>query len=196
MGVSAVSALFYGQRGTLITISGVLMIGFGLLQLLGGGFTLGPLARLRPRVRGDSAGAVFALGAVYGFAGLLLWPHPRRGPDRGGGLRRGWGVARFSWPLRSRHGRPSLRTRPSLGPPDLGAAAWLRGREISLGPSACTRPTSFSGLMFVAIGILFIVYDGTSSLESLYASGGATDLALSVERSAGNLCPSEAQSPP
>jgi LPXTG-motif cell wall-anchored protein len=44
-----------------------------------------------------------------------------------------------------------------------------------------------SGLMFIAIGILFIVSEGTSSLEGLYASGGATDLAFFVERWAENL---------
>src|SRR5215210_7445269 len=43
MGISAVSRLFYGQRGTLITVSGIVIISFGLLQLLGGSFELGPL---------------------------------------------------------------------------------------------------------------------------------------------------------
>jgi hypothetical protein len=38
--------------------------------------------------------------------------------------------------------------------------------------------------MFVAIGVLFIAFEGTSGLEGLYASGGATDLAFSVERRA------------
>jgi hypothetical protein len=41
--------------------------------------------------------------------------------------------------------------------------------------------------MFVAIGVLFIVSEGTSSLEGLYASGGARDLAFSVERWVGSL---------
>jgi hypothetical protein len=44
-----------------------------------------------------------------------------------------------------------------------------------------------SGLMFVAIGVLFIVSEGTSGLEGLYASGGATDLAFSVERWVGSF---------
>ena len=41
--------------------------------------------------------------------------------------------------------------------------------------------------MFVAIGVLFIVSEGTSGLEGLYASGGATDLAFSVERWVGSF---------
>ncbi len=48
MGVSAVSALFYGQRGTLIMVSGLLLVGFGVLQILGRGLharPAGPPAR-------------------------------------------------------------------------------------------------------------------------------------------------------
>ncbi len=182
MGVSAVSALFYGQRGTLITISGVLMIGFGLLQLLGGGFTLGPLARLRSRVRGDSAGAVFALGAVYGFAGFCS------GPILGavltvaaasGGVGRGAlllavyaaGMAAPLFLLALLWDRLNLRDR-----------AWLRGREISIGALRLHTTNLISGAMFVLLGALFIAYDGTSALSGLYESNGATNLAFAAER--------------
>ncbi len=75
MGISAVSRLVYGQRSTLILVSGVVIILLGLLQLLGRGFELlGPLSRMRGRVRGESTGATFALGAVYGFAGFCSGP--------------------------------------------------------------------------------------------------------------------------
>jgi hypothetical protein len=70
---------------------------------------------------------------------------------------------------------------------DLGRRRWLRGREVSLGALRLHTTNLFSGLMFVAIGVLFIFSEGTSSLEGLYASGGATDLAFSVERWAGSL---------
>jgi len=36
--------------------------------------------------------------------------------------------------------------------------------------------------MFVVVGVLFIAFEGTSGLEGLYASDGATDLAFSAER--------------
>jgi hypothetical protein len=65
---------------------------------------------------------------------------------------------------------------------DLGRRRWLRGREFSLGRLRFHTTNLLSGLMFVAIGVLFIAFEGTSGLESLYASGGATDLAFSVER--------------
>src|SRR5918911_3582603 len=41
MGISSLSALVYGHRGTLITGSGLVIIAFGVLQSLGGGFASG-----------------------------------------------------------------------------------------------------------------------------------------------------------
>ena len=65
---------------------------------------------------------------------------------------------------------------------DLGHRRWLRGRELSLGKLRLHTTNLISGLMFVAIGVLFIAFEGTSGLETLYASGGATDLAFSAQR--------------
>src|ERR671910_1418741 len=65
MGISAVSALVYGHRSALITISGLVIIFFGVVQIIGGGFALGPIERLRGKIRGDSIVTTFSLGAVY-----------------------------------------------------------------------------------------------------------------------------------
>src|SRR5215204_2637917 len=70
---------------------------------------------------------------------------------------------------------------------DLGHRRWLRGREVSLGPLRFHTTSLLSGLMFVVVGVLFITFEGTSGLEGLYASGGATDLAFSAERWAETL---------
>jgi cytochrome c biogenesis protein CcdA len=187
MGISAVSALFYGHRSALITISGGLLIAFGVLQLLGRGFTVGPLARLRSRIRGDSAGAVFALGAVYGFAGFCS------GPILGavltvaaasGGVARGAlllavyaaGMAAPLFVLALLWERLDLRDRP-----------WLRGREISVGRFRLHTTNLVSGAMFVLLGTLFIAYEGTSALSGLYESNGATDLAFTAQTWAGDV---------
>src|SRR5919112_2592395 len=53
MGISAVSALVYGHRSTLITVSGLVIVALGVMQALGGGFEFGPLKRLRGGVRGS-----------------------------------------------------------------------------------------------------------------------------------------------
>ncbi len=182
MGISAVSRLVYGQRSTLILVSGLVIILLGVLQLLGRGFELGPLSRLVGKVRGESAGATFALGAVYGFAGFCS------GPILGAVLT----IAASSGQVVQGASLLAIYALGMAAPLflmallwdrfDLGHLSWLRGREVSLGGLRFHTTNLVSGLMFVAIGILFIVFEGTSALEGLYASRGATDLAFAVER--------------
>jgi cytochrome c biogenesis protein CcdA len=187
MGISAVSSLVYGHRGTLITVSGLAIIAFGVIQALGGGFTFGPIERVRGGINGSSLLSTFALGAVYGFAGFCSGPilgavltvaATSGSALRGAGLlatyAAGMAVPLFIMAL--------LWDRL-----DLGRRRWLRGRGISLGSLRLHTTSLLSGLMFVAIGVLFIVSEGTSSLEGLYASGGATDLAFSIEWSVGRF---------
>ncbi len=38
-----------------------------------------------------------------------------------------------------------------------------------------------SGSMFIILGLIFIAYEGTSSLAGFYESNGATDLAFAAE---------------
>src|SRR5215210_590661 len=182
MGISAVSSLVYGHRSTLITVSGLIIIAFGVLQLLGGGFAFGPIERLRGRITGTSFVATLFLGAVYGFAGFCS------GPILGavltvaassGSVLRGAGLlATYAAGMAA----PLFLMALLWDRLDLGHRRWLRGREISLGSLRFHTTNLLSGLMFVVIGVLFIAFEGTSGLEGLYASGGATDLAFSVER--------------
>lgn len=187
MGISAASALVYGHRGTLILAAGALIIVLGILQLVGSGFTIGPLARLQGRIRGEGVGATYALGAVYGFAGFCS------GPILGAVLT----VAAASG--QALQGAGLLATYAAgMAVPlfflallwdrfDLGGRRWLRGREVSLGPLSVHTTSLVSGLMFVLIGVLFVVYEGTSALEGAYVSVGATDLAFTADRWAGSL---------
>jgi cytochrome c biogenesis protein CcdA len=182
MGISAVSSLIYGYRGTLITVSGLVIIAFGAIQALGGGFAFGPIERLRGGIKGESLVATFSLGAVYGFAGFCSGPilgavltvaASSGSVSRGAGL-----LASYAAGMAT----PLFLMALLWERLDLGHRRWLRGREISLGTLRLHTTNLLSGLMFVAVGILFIVFEGTSGLEGLYASGGATDLAFSVER--------------
>jgi hypothetical protein len=156
----------------------------GVLQLLGRGFTFGPLERLRGRIKGDSGSfaATLALGAVYSFAGFCS------GPILGAILT----VAASSGSVFGGVGLLATYAAGMATPLflmallwdrfDLGHLSWLRGREVSLGGLRFHTTNLVSGLMFVALGVLFIVFEGTSALEGLYASRGATDLAFAVER--------------
>jgi cytochrome c biogenesis protein CcdA len=187
MGVSAVSALVYGYRSTLITVSGLIIIALGVIQAFGGGFAFGPIERLRGNIRGNSIVATFFLGAVYGFAGFCS------GPILGavltvaassGSVLRGAGLlATYAAGMAT----PLFLLALLWDRFDLGHRRWLRGREVSLGTLRFHTTSLLSGLMFVVVGVLFIAFEGTSGLEGLYASGGATDLAFSAERWAETL---------
>ena len=187
MGVSAVSSLVYGYRSTLITVSGLVIIALGVIQAFGGGFTFGPIERLRGNIKGNSLVATFFLGAVYGFAGFCS------GPILGavltvaassGSVLRGAGLlATYAAGMAA----PLFLLALLWDRFDLGHRRWLRGREVSLGTLRFHTTSLLSGLMFVVVGVLFIAFEGTSGLEGLYASGGATDLAFSAERWAETL---------
>jgi cytochrome c biogenesis protein CcdA len=187
MGISAVSRVFYGYRGTLILAAGILIIAFGVLQIFGRGFTVGPLARLQGKIKGDSAGATYALGAVYGFAGFCS------GPILGAVLT----VAAASGQVFQGAGLLAVYAAGMAAPLflmallwnrfDLGRCRWLRGREVSLGSLRFHTTNLISGLMFVLIGVLFIAYEGTSAFEGFYEANGATDLAFSTQQWASEI---------
>ncbi|CAA9453809.1 MAG: Cytochrome c-type biogenesis protein CcdA (DsbD analog) [uncultured Rubrobacteraceae bacterium] len=187
MGVSAVSRLVYGERSTLIMVSGLVIIALGMLQILGRGFDLGPLSRLAGRVRGESAGATFALGAVYGFAGFCS------GPILGAVLT----VAATSGQVFRGAGLLAVYALGMAAPLfliaalwdrfDLGRRPWLRGRELSIGPLRVHTTNLVSGLMFVLLGTVFIAYEGTSALSGLYEENGAVDVAYAAEQWARSL---------
>ena len=182
MGISAVSRLAYGQRGTLILVSGSVIIALGVLQLLGRGFELGHLSRLSGKVRGTSAGATFALGAVYGFAGFCS------GPILGAVLT----VAASSGQV-SRGATLLAVYALGMAAPlfflaslwdrfNLGRRSWLRGRELSLSRLRLHTANLVSGTLFILLGVIFIAYEGTSALSSLYEAYGAEDLAYAAEK--------------
>jgi len=190
MGISAVSRLFYGQRSTLIMVAGIVIILLGVMQLLGGGFELGPLSRLSGKVRGESAGSTFALGAVYGFAGFCS------GPILGAVLT----VAASSGQIFVGAGLLAIYALGMAAPLflmallwdrfDLGKRRWLRGREVSVGRLRMHTTNLVSGLMFIVLGAVFIAYQGTSALSGVYETYGAIDVAFAAERWAGSLAKS------
>jgi cytochrome c biogenesis protein CcdA len=187
MGISAVSALFYGHRSTLILTSGALIIAFGVLQLLGRGFTIGPLSRLRGRIRGEDAGAVFSLGAVYGFAGFCSGPVLGAvltvAAASGEALRGAVLLAVYAAGMAA----PLFLMALFWDRLDLESRSWLRGREISFGGLRLHTTNLISGAMFILLGTLFIAYEGTSALSGFYESNGATDLAFAAEQRANDV---------
>ncbi len=182
MGVSAVTGLVYGQRSTLITVSGAIIILLGVLQLLGRGFGFGPLTHLSGKVRGESTGATFALGAVYGFAGFCSGPILGAvltvAASSGQTLRGATLLAIYALGMAV----PLFLMAALWDRFDLGRRSFLRGRELSLGRLRLHTTNLFSGAMFILLGTVFIAYEGTSALSGLYEAYGAVDLAFTAER--------------
>ncbi|MFI8323734.1 cytochrome c biogenesis CcdA family protein [Streptomyces sp. NPDC085529] len=164
---SLAGRFFYGHRDLLVTTGGWLIIGLGVLQVLGLGFTSRRIAEASGRIRPTSALSVYALGLVYGLAGFCA------GPILGSVLT----VAALS-------GSPAygglLLAAYALGMAvplfvlallweryDLGRRRWLRGRPLRAGRFEVHSTSLVSGLFFVALGTLFLVFDGTTALPGL-----------------------------
>ena len=182
MGVAAVSRLVYGQRSILILVSGVVIILLGVLQLLGRGFTFGTLSGIQGKVRGESIGATFALGAVYGFAGFCSGPILGAvltvAAASGQVVRGAVLLAIYALGMAV----PLFLMAALWDRFDLGRRSWLRGRELSIGRMRVHTTNLLSGVMFVLLGVVFIAYEGTSALSGLYEENGAVDLAYTAER--------------
>lgn len=182
MGIAAVSRLVYGYRGTLILVSGLLIIAFGVIQLLGRGFSIGPLSRLQGKIKGDSLASTFALGAVYGFAGFCSGPILGAVLTVAAASGTAWTGAVLLAIYAAGMAAPLFVMALLWDRFDLGHRRWLRGREISIGSVRMHTTNLISGLLFITIGVLFIVYEGTSALEGVYAANGATELAFATQQ--------------
>lgn len=159
--------LFYSHRDALVLGAGWLIIGLGAAQIIGLGFASRRISALSGRIRPTTAVSVYALGAVYGLAGFCA------GPILGSVLT----VAAVS-------GSPAygglLLAVYALGMAvplfllalvwerfELGRRAWLRGRAVRFGRFELHTTTLLSGLFFIGLGALFLVYDGTTALPGL-----------------------------
>ncbi|MEV3898158.1 cytochrome c biogenesis CcdA family protein [Streptomyces anulatus] len=173
---SFASRLFYGHRDTLVSIGGWTVIALGVAQIAGLGFGSRRIAQAAGARRSGSALSVFALGAVYGLAGFCAGPilggiltvaALDGDPFHGGVLLAvyalGMAVPMFALAL--------LWDRF-----DLGRKRWLRGRAVQLGPIRLHSTSVIGGLVFIALGVVFLVFDGTSALPSLISTD--TEFAL------------------
>lgn len=66
---------------------------------------------------------------------------------------------------------------------DLGRRSWLRGRPLKAGPLTLHSTSLLSGLFFVALGTLFLVFDGTTALPGLLS----VDDSFAVEQRVASL---------
>lgn len=168
VGSTAVSSLFNGHRELLIRIAGWVLIAFGVVTILGGGFAVGPAVRLQQRAarRGGWVG-VYGLGMTYGLAGFCSGPilgavltiaAVNGQPVRGAALLAVYALG-MAVPL---FVLAALWQRF-----DLGGRRWLRGREFWVGPLRLHTTSTVSGLLFAVVGVLFLLFDGTAALGGM-----------------------------
>ncbi|MFC9950909.1 cytochrome c biogenesis CcdA family protein [Streptomyces prasinus] len=173
---SFASRLFYGHRDTLVAVGGWTVIALGVAQIAGVGFGSRRMAQAAGGRRSGSALSVFALGTVYGLAGFCA------GPILGGILT----VAAVDGdPL---HGGVLLAVYAlGMAVPmfvlallwdrfDLGRKRWLRGRGFRVGPVTLHSTSVVGGVLFIALGVAFLAFEGTSALPSVLSTD--TEFAL------------------
>ncbi|MEJ1202102.1 cytochrome c biogenesis CcdA family protein [Streptomyces sp. BB1-1-1] len=164
---SLAGRLFYGHRDLLVTAGGWLVIALGVAQLLGLGFGSRRLQQSAGARRSGSALSVTALGAVYGLAGFCAGPILGSvltvaaiggDPWRGGSL-----LAVYALGMAV----PMFVLAALWDRFDLGRRRGLRGRPVRLGPLRSHSTSLLGGAMFIALGTVFLLFDGTSALPSL-----------------------------
>lgn len=169
MGVAAssVGRILTIHRETVILVSGGVLVALGIVQMLGWGFGSAMAQRAAGRIRVQSGVSVVALGAVYGLAGFCAGPilGSVLAVSAAGGEPVYGGVLLALYALGMVV--PLLVLALAWDRFDLGRRRWLRGREIRVGRIIRTHTTSvISGLLFVALGTLFLATDGTGSIAS------------------------------
>lgn len=172
-GVGAFSSLVTRYRSTAAIVGGIVLIVLGVAIIVGKGFSFGPAQRASAAIKISGNLSVYLLGTVYALAGFCAGPlvgavlslaliggAPVYGGLIGAAFALGMALPLFLLAL--------LWER--LG---LGRRRWLRGREIGIGPLRTHTTSLISGLLFIGIGTLFLLTDGTANLGGVV--GADTD---------------------
>ncbi len=166
MGVAAgsIGAVLNEYRDIVVLVGGLLMIGLGIAQIFGFGFGSNAAQRLSGRIKISSGVSVYLLGTVYGLAGFCAGPllgavlsmaMTGSSPAYGGIL-----LAIYALGMAV----PLFFIAALWDRFDLGRRSWLRGRTLNLGILRVHSTTLIAGLVFIALGFVFILTDGTGSL--------------------------------
>lgn len=178
LGVAAGSlgALLATHRSLIAVVGGVVLVVLGVLQVLGVQL---PLPGLRSR-GGTSPVAILALGATYGLAGACTGPllgavltmaAVGGSPVYGAVLLALFGVGMVV-PL----------VVLALVWDHLALGRRLRPREVVLGPVTTTVWGLASGVVFIAVGLLFLLSDATGALPGILDARGQLALEGTLRR--------------
>ncbi|MBD9735994.1 cytochrome c biogenesis protein CcdA, partial [Streptomyces sp. H28] len=163
---SFAARLFIGHRDTLVLVGGWAMISSGVLQLLGLGFGSRRLQQRAGAPDGSTSSTV-ALGAVYGLAGFCAGPVLGSiltvAALGGSPLRGGFLLAVYALGMAA----PLFVLALLWDRRQLGRRAWLRGRGFRIGRLHLHSTSVVGGLLFITLGVVFLVFDGSAALPSV-----------------------------
>ena len=165
-GVGAIGSALTRHRDTVTTVAALVLIVLGLIIASDKGFGSAAATARASRTDPASLISVLLLGAVYGLAGFCAGPllgavltvAVAGGSPLYGGIVMGlyaFGMTIPLWLLALVWDRFDLTHR-----------RWLRPKAIHLGPLTTTTTALMSGLLFIGIGLLFLMTEGTASLGS------------------------------
>ncbi len=163
-GVGAIGSAITRYREVTTMVGALVLITLGVVIIAGKGFTFGPAQRLAGALSVSTPLSVVVLGGVYGLAGFCSGPllgavltvAVTRGQAVYGGALMGVYAAGMTLPL--------LVLAAVWDRFSLGRRTWLRGRVLQLGPLRTHTTSLISGLLFIGIGVLFLVTEGTANL--------------------------------
>ncbi|WP_433226346.1 cytochrome c biogenesis CcdA family protein [Actinomadura formosensis] len=159
--------LFYGHRDLLVAAGGWTVIALGVAQIAGLGFAFRRVQDAAGRIRPGSAGSVYLLGTVYGLAGFCAGPvlgsvltvsAMGGDPWYGGAL-----LAVYALGMAF----PMVVLALLWDRFRLGERRWLRGRAFGVGRLRLHTNSLVSGVFFIVLGAMFLMFDGTSALPAL-----------------------------
>ena len=180
IGASFAGAIVLDHRATAIAVAGALLILFGLVQLSGAGFSFIP-RRFWVRRITDSALSVYGTGVVYGFAGFCSGPllgavltmaAGAATPFVGAGL-----LAVYALGMAA----PLFLLAALWDRYDLGRRPWLRGKAFTIAGRTVHTSNLLSGALFIAIGLTFLLTEGTAALEGVYDALGLVELSFRAQ---------------
>ncbi|WP_075724444.1 cytochrome c biogenesis CcdA family protein [Corynebacterium aquilae] len=167
-GLGSVGGLLNEHRQTLILIGGLVIIALGIYTFLGFGFQIPGLSNLSSNIKLGNWVSMYLLGMVYGFAGFCAGPllgavfttAAVSGSALFGALLLGVYALGMTVPL--------FILAALWDQFNLGSRTWLRGKTRQVGPFKFNTYSMLAGVLFIGIGVLFLMTNGTSALPSLF----------------------------
>lgn len=186
-GVGALGATITAHRWAITLTGGLLLVALGLVVALGWGFALPGTSRLAGRRAGTGWVSVLLLGLVYGLAGVCSGPLLGGvltlaivgGDPAYGALLMGVYALGMTVPL--------LVIAAVWERFQLGRRSWLRGRPLRFGPVQTHTTSLVSGLLLIAIGLLFLATEGTANLGGVLGVDDQFDVQVTLGRWAATI---------